>query len=302
MNQNRQHHRSGFTLVEVAVVIFIMGIFVSFASTMLRNIGLSNKLRDARDKLATVSDAIQAATVKTRVLPSLASEVGDPNDYWSKKYKYYFYTPAAGTVADICRRSSTDLAVCTGDPTVAASPYKCTGNVIKDIAFVVISGGSNLVPEKTELIPDTKGCAPGLKCVPIYEVSSNFDDLYKYVTLQELKKTIGCVETDSGLRIITNDLPFANVSSTVFNTNTFNVEAAGGLPYVSNKYRWSKSGVLPNGLSFSPVFTNYTTTQNLRIVGMPLNSGTFNVTVTATDNSTVPVSTSKPFVITIKPK
>ncbi len=249
MNNDRQLNRSGFTLVEVAVVIFIMGIFVSFASTMLRNIGVSNKLRDAREKVTTTSDAVQALTVKTRVLPIALSEIGNPVDFWNKGFKYYPYTPVAGAVTDICRRSSTDLAVCAGDPSVAASPFKCTGNVIKDIAYVIISGGDNLLPEKSELITNANGCLAGYKCVPIYEVSSNFDDLYKYVTLQELKKTVGCIEADSGLRILNTELPYAHETASYSTI----IQAEGGVMFTgANKYKWCVNGAPPPDLVYSP--------------------------------------------------
>lgn len=260
MNKNRQRQRNGFTLVEVAIVIVFMGIFITFASSMLKGIALSSKSRAAREKLATVSDLVQASAVNpvnNRAIPLstdlFESATGAPVDYWNKSYAFYPYTPEPGAVLDICRRSSTDLAVCLqGD---------CVNKVIRDVAYVLVSGAEKCAGACTatnlpiQIKPpfvttvNLGGPCTGRRCIPLNEISTTFDDLYKYVTLLELKKTVGCVEADSRLRILNMELPYARegVSYTTV------IQADGGAALTSaNKYNWCRNATSPSDLVYSP--------------------------------------------------
>lgn len=238
--------------MEVAVVLFFMGIFVSFASTMLKNIALSSKMRDSRDKLTVVSDAVQAWAVKNRKLPTM-TDIGNPSDYWNRSYTISSYTPATGaTDNNICRQSSTNLAVCPGTSAAA----NCSVGIINDVAYMLVSNGDNLALEAS---PAVTNCPAGLTCKPKYEVSSGYDDLYKYVTLQELKKVVGCVEADSRLRVLSSELPSANVGIVYPAT----IQADGGAPFNTTPpytYNWCVKGSLPAGLIATNTCPTYSTT------------------------------------------
>jgi prepilin-type N-terminal cleavage/methylation domain-containing protein len=256
MKTYRQQQRNGFTLVEVAIVLFFMGIFVSFASSMMKNIALSTKLRDARDKLTATSDAVQDWANKNRYLPTTAAfdtALAQPRDYWGKAYSFYPYAFPVGSVNEVCRMKSTTLAVCeNGD---------CVNKRKMDIAFVLVSSGDNL----TKTVPpaaDIASCtAAGLTCIPLYEPNATlqYDDLYKYVTLVELKKTLGCVEADSGLKILSADLPRAKVGA-AYDTA---ISADGGAPFnnvLPYQYKWCVKSALPAGLSATFTCPTYSTT------------------------------------------
>lgn len=241
----------GFTLVEVAVVLFFMGIFVSFASTMLKNIALSNKLRDARDKLTVVSDTVQSWAVKNRTLPTI-TDIGSPPDYWNRSYTLTSYTPATGATDSICRQSSTNLAVCPG----TSAAVNCSVGIVRDVAYMLVSNGDNLALES---LPAVTNCPAGLTCKPKYEVSAGYDDLYKYVTLQELKKVVGCVEADSRLRVLNSELPPAKVGVAY----PAAIQADGGAPFNSTPpytYNWCVKGSLPAGLVATNTCPAYSTT------------------------------------------
>lgn len=257
--------------MEVAVVLFFMGIFVSFASTMLKNIALSTKLRDARDKLTVVSDAVQSWANKNRRLPTntlgmenFETVMSQPRDYWNKQYAFYPYT-SSGVVRDFCRMKNTTLAVCqSGD---------CVNKVVKDVAYVLVSGGENLTVQTPTFVTTGVSCS-GLRCIPLNEISQTYDDIYKYVTLIELKKNAGCVEADSGLRILNTELPSAKLN----NKYVVPVMADGGQNKLTDpKYSWCVQGSLPAGLSFVPAIAScssaFTNSTFVNISGIPVVSG-----------------------------
>ena len=306
MNKIRPKKSRGFTLVEVAVVLFFMGIFVSFAASMMKNIALSTKLRDARDKLTTVSDSAQSWANKNRRLPTNATfenftgVLVHPRDYWSQKYRYYPYTPVSGSMDDICKISTTNLSICPGGSCIST-------NLVADIAYVIVSNGDNLAVN-TSLVTTLPPCTVPKPCVPINDLSTTNDDLFKYVTLAELKKTAGCIEADSRLRIINGEqLTWAheNVPYT-----PVVIQADGGLLFSGvNKYKWCiASGSLPAGMQFVPVIapcSDPTPTQvtSFSISGTPVtgisvgtsSTSTISITLKDANNTTI----SKPFFLNV---
>lgn len=304
MNVIRPKKRNGFTLVEVAVVLFFMGIFVSFAASMMKNIALSNKLRDARDKLTVVSDAVQSWANKNRRLPTnplgpenFETVLSQPRDYWNKKYAFYPYT-TTGVVRDFCRMKNTTLAVCqSGD---------CTNKVIKDVAYVLVSGGENLIVQTPAYVTSTASCS-GLRCMPLNEVSQTYDDIYKYVTLIELKKSAGCVEADSGLRILNPELPSARLN----NKYVIPVVADGGQNnLIDPKYSWCVQGIPPTGLSIVDKIggnvvscsSSYTSATFINISGVPNASALGTATpLTFKVKDSVGVVSTKAFVLNVNP-
>lgn len=299
MNKNLHRHKSGFSLVEVAIVLFFMGIFVSFASSMMKNIALSTKLRDARDRMTTVSDSVQAWAVKNRVIPSLP-DIGNPVDYWNKQYTLYSYTPVTPATDSICRQSSTNLAICPGTNTAA----DCSVSIIKDIAYMIVSNGDN---SALEVLPVISNCPAGLTCMPKYEVSSGYDDLYKYVTLQELKKAVGCVEADSRLRILNGELPSAKVGESYSAV----IQADGGAPFNSAPpytYKWCVKGILPAGLIATNTCPTYSTPVSSFLIATAGSSPTIAnaptgvvVTISVKDADTNSAPVDKNFLMIVNP-
>jgi hypothetical protein len=118
-----------------------------------------------------------------------------------------------------------------------------------------------------------------------------FDDIVKWVTLDELRAKMGC---SMPIRIINNKLPYgfenSNYTATVF--------AEGGVPFPSSgKYKWCRQGDLPSGLSANPSTSatnclslseaSWGQADNVTISGTPAigTSGSYSLTFFVRDNN-----------------
>lgn len=305
---------TGFTLVEVAVVMVIIGLIVTFAASILRNVGGLTKLRDAKDRVITVADGVSTFAAKNNRLPTFAEFTSasagfTAKDAWMRTYQPYprltfnttFLNFTGNGLSTFCGRSSTRFAVCLSN--------SCSGsNLISDVAFAVISNGPNLTLNST--YPSPSGCPTGKVCLAVQEPSNTYDDLYKYITLTELKKAAGCIESESRLKIITSDLPFGNLSTSY--ANNVSIIASGGVPWPSSgSYKWRMNhGALSGtgiGITSPATFINTSSAPStapqgdkLVISGTPISVGThsFSIVVQDFNGNTY----SKPYVITVKPK
>jgi hypothetical protein len=162
--------------------------------------------------------------------------------------------------------------------------------------------------------------APGLQVdsfsgtydgVPDSNRPEEFDDIVKWVTLDELRAKMGC---SIQIRIINNELPYG------FENNTYRatVFAEGGVPFPSSgKYRWCRQGNLPSGLSANPSTsatdclslseTSWGQADNVTISGTPAigTSGSYSLTFFVRDNNDPSGSNDniaqKTLVLTINP-
>jgi len=312
MEPANMHNRKGFTLVEIAVVLVIIGLVVSFAATMLRNVGGLTKLREAKDRIVSTADSVAAFAAKNNRLPVFAefsstSGTITYKDAWQKGYQLYpkltpstFSNFTANGLSNFCGRTSTRFAVCLNN--------NCSGsNLINDVAFAVVSPGSNL---KLDPLTPSPGCPSGKVCLTVQEPGPAYDDIYKYVTLTELKKAAGCIESEARLKIITSDLPFGNLSTTY--SNNVSIIASGGVPWSSGgSYKWRMNhGALAGtglGITSPAAFSNFSVAPSsssqadkLLISGTPLSTGIYSFSIVVQDFAGN--SYSKPFVISVKPK
>lgn len=298
---NRTNNR-GFTLVEVAVVMVIIGLIVTFAASILRNVGGLARLRDAKDRVASTTDSVAAFAAKNNRLPVFAefsSTTGSFNykDPWQRSYQLYpKLTPATFSnftgngLSTFCGRNSTRFSVCLNND--------CTNNRIDDVAYALVSLGQNLALNST--YPAPSGCPSGRICLGVQEPTPTYDDLYKYVTLTELKKAAGCVASDAQLRIVNLDLPRAYATSSY----KVPIVGSGGVPYPTGKYQWCVQTNPFNGVTFyadntstqiAACSSSYTAASFTNFSGIPSASGTVYVTVKDFTGNTA----SKTFVLSV---
>ena len=118
-----------------------------------------------------------------------------------------------------------------------------------------------------------------------------FDDIVKWVTLDELRAKMGCLMQ---IRIVNNELPYGFEGGSYIAT----VYAEGGVSFPSGgKYKWCREGNLPSGLiaNPSPSSTDCLNLQedqwgqadNLVISGTPAKgtAGTYHLTFFVRDNN-----------------
>lgn len=349
----------GMTLVEMAVVMVVIGIIIGIGVGMVGPLTRRIKINDTKEVVNAAVESLTGFAATNRRLPvptgtEFSNNVRKPVDAWVNPLYYIVDTNLtaipAGTSDAICGRKSTNYTICRDAACTAATN-------IQNVAFIIASGAENTNIQTGTI---TAGACPtGQTCVRVYDVDTagiddcttagncpnytgtlinrpeTYDDIVKWVTLDELKTKTGC--QGAPLQILNNELPSASLGSPY----TANVFATGGVPNVSgtqSRYRWcveirnrTAAQGLPNGISFAPSFIRYPDSSqycsdqaegawpawanNLVITKATgsTETGSFSVTVFARDDSNTGVDTAcnlatnrdncvqKSFVITIGP-
>jgi len=333
----------GFTLIELAIILVIIGILVSLGVALIGPLTKRAKYIESKEIVDAATESVISYGASNKKLPlqddftpdstidEFVEIVRNPKDAWTKTLYYIvdsnLITIPTGSIDAICGRKTTDLTICRDTACTVA-------NSITNVAFIVISGADNYNVQTGTI---TGAPCPAGTCVRVYEVdtpdiddctnSTNcpnypsaeminrpepYDDIVKWVTLDELRIKAGCVGAQ--LKILNNELPSG------FRCSPYNVSiyAEGGVPFADGgKYRWCRQGTAPPaGLTFTPdtFFTDclglpeasWGQADNLTISisGTPTAS-TFNLTFFVRDNND-PVANNdnvaqKTLVLTVNP-
>lgn len=309
--------QKGFTIIEVAIVLVIIGMIVGFGASLIGPLTKRAKRTETKETLKAASESVIGFAAANGKIPIWGDNTPDATvdefcevitnrkDAFTKPL-YYFPVDVDNQLTvsgSICGRKTTNLTVCR-DPA-------CTSRV-PNVAFVVASGAENVNPQ-TGIV--TTGCPAGQTCIGVYDTgepnidnctdaancpnydaavdrlnrTEEYEDLVEWVTLNELKTKIGC--QGPPLRIVNNELPYG-YESVPYNVTIY---ADGGV----TPYTWSLVTAPPPapGLTFN--------SGSATISGTPLTSGAYYVKVQVRDNNdaTGPDDniTEKSFVITINP-
>jgi len=245
MRMNNNH--SGFSLVELSIVLVIIGLLVGLGSSMIGPMMNFTKVRETRDMMdASIQSIIswassrntlpQASAVPT-VVDGFSYVAKSPLDAWSQPLIYLYDAnlySASPTKDIICGRRSTRLSLKSTSPDAT----------INNVAFAVLSGADNLAIKST-LIDDTSttpttaatpfsGTIPGklatnpnlgYAATGAITVTGPNSDLVRWVTLDELRSKIGC--QGAPLKIVNNELPYGSATAAYNATIT----ADGGVPF-----------------------------------------------------------------------
>ncbi len=277
----KKHHlnRNGFTLIEMAIVLVIVGLLIGMGVGMIGPLTNRAKMNETRDSLSANVEAITSWAASNNRLPAGYTELDSlsilskKTDAWGNWF-YYFYDPLLSpTPGNICGRKTTNLTIC---KTLACAP----SDRISNIAYAIISAGENYNPQ-TGIIP----CPTGVSgiCLGVYETGENnggngidnctdttncptlnipvltppfiriqrpvseiepYDDIVKWVTLDELRSKTGC--QGAQLKIVNNELPYGSV----LNAYSVTIIADGGFPFsiIPPTYKWCVSS-LPTGFT-----------------------------------------------------
>lgn len=332
-------NKKGMTLVEVAIVMVIIGILIGIGAGMMGPLTKRIKINDTKEIInAAVESVIGFATTNRRLpVPTgteFSNSVRNSIDAWTKPLYYIVDTNLtaipAGTSDAICGRKTTTYTICRDAACTTATN-------IQNVAFIVASGAENFNLQTGVFTGGV--CPAGQTCVRVYAVDTAgiddcttaancpnypvallinraeaYDDIVKWVTLDELKTKAGC--QGAPLQILNNELPSTSMGSSY----TANVFAAGGVPNLvgtQSQYRWcveirnrTAAQGLPNGVSFNPSFIRYPDSAqycsdqaegawpawaNNLVITKTMGStetGSFSITVFARDNSGTGVDTA----------
>jgi prepilin-type N-terminal cleavage/methylation domain-containing protein len=319
--------QAGFTLIEIAIVLVVVGLILVLGTTLMGPLTKSVKRNETKEIVNADVESIASFASSSKRLPTAAefpNTVRNPNDAWSKQLLYIvdasLTTIPGGTSDAICGRKSTAYTVCRDAVCTVATN-------IPNVAFVVVSGAENYnIQTDTPII----GVCPANQiCVRVYEIGTpniddypadvnrqeNYDDIVKWVTLDELRTKVGC--QGAQLKIVNNELPYGYVN-TIY---TATVYAEGGIPYTVGvgKYRWCiqpASGSLPAGITATPNTVNgncsalaeasWLRADSLVFSGTPTTQNSYQMTIFVRDNNDPAGANDniaqKNFVLTINPQ
>ncbi|MEW6162910.1 MAG: hypothetical protein AB1606_06330 [Nitrospirota bacterium] len=289
---------TGFTLIELAIILVIIGILVSLGAALIGPLTKRAKYTETKEIVDAAVESVTSYAAANNRIPAITefpTVVRNPRDAWTKDL---YYVPDANLddllAGGVCGRKTTGITVrdCTNSD---CSTY----NDIPNVAFVVISGAENYNIQTGNVGGRVTVYEVGTPNIDDHPADMNrpepYDDIVKWVTLDELRIKAGCVGAQ--LKILNNELPYG------FQENPYSaiVYADGGVPFSSGGYyKWCLKGSLPTGISnptpgcpltsscsalANDEDTGWTQGDSLTISGTPTESGSFNITVLARDNN-----------------
>lgn len=240
-----RNHQQGFTLVEMAVVLVIVGILLSGGMMVMRVLFDQVRLRESRETINAAMESINSYAAANNKLPvdftSFKSEVRSYKDAWSRDLIYVFdsaLAPTSSTKDSICGRRSTSMSITDAS----------TGTTINNVAYLILS---QLDPAVTDSTIGTTALTSGPISSSTTITAKTTDDIVRWVTLDELRSKMGC--QGAQLKIITNELPFGAAP----NAYSVTITADGGVPFSTapNTYKWCVTN-LPAGFTQTTDFVS----------------------------------------------
>ena len=276
--------KNGFTIIEVAIVMVIVGLLVGFGATLVGPLTERSKRMATTEIIMGAVESIVGFASAEKRLPQWGDNAVDTTldefcEVVTKRKDsagqplYYFLDSRLTIPGSLCGRKTTALTVCRDSA--------CSDR-IPNIAFAVVSGAMDYNPQ-TGIV--TTGCPAGQTCIGVYEPGTagidnctnatncpnfdgtiarlnrpeGYDDIVEYVTLGELRTKSGC--QGAPLKILNNELPSGSMSSSY----SAAIYAEGGVPFSSGgAYKWcveignrSAAAGVPGGLTIAPGFVRY---------------------------------------------
>ncbi|OPY79677.1 MAG: hypothetical protein A4E64_00321 [Syntrophorhabdus sp. PtaU1.Bin058] len=249
-------NNKGMTLLFIAILLMFIASIVAAGIAVVGLLTKRTKMAETNSVIdAGIKSVISYAATNHR-LPTtaqIAAVIKTSNDIWGNQIIYVvdnnLTSIPAGSYDAICGRRTANLTVrnCTN--------AGCTTYTdIPNVAFLILSGGENVNNQTAATQAVT-----GATVINVYSAGLNvdnyagdlggtraepYDDVAKWVTLDELKNGIGCYGTVQGrFKILNNELPDACTGQPYSAT----MYSDGGVSPYSN---WAAS-VLPSGLSMN---------------------------------------------------
>lgn len=249
----RQNNK-GIALLPVMGMLVFIAVLVTIGIAARGTKFWAEKIYDTSGGVDGAVQAVLSFAAANGKLPTLGSQpfsnlLRNPNDKWQEPLQYICFNQMTSVRAGgACGVPSSGFA---GVPNLAVN--RCndaacttfsTSPDIKDIAFIIYSKGPNTQLQTfkkalssgsfnydTYFLYDTSithtSPLPG-SIPPSTLAGLNYDDIVRYVTINELQQKIGCFGTTKGqLRIVNNELPNVCASSTTYPATLY---PEGGVP------------------------------------------------------------------------
>ncbi len=187
---------SGFTLVELAIVMVISGLLIGMGMRIIGPLTKRAKRAEIRETINAARESILGYTLANRVLPQTLAQAG-ARDKDAYNNPIYYVFPSGLTSGSICTVLNTGLQLDLCPDSTCSSPISS----YQDVAVLLVSKGGNY-----NLQTDISG-SPSIKIYqagtsPIDDYATNdpnraeeYDDIYSFVSLNELKLKAGCASS-----------------------------------------------------------------------------------------------------------
>ncbi|NPA95511.1 MAG: prepilin-type N-terminal cleavage/methylation domain-containing protein [Thermodesulfobacteria bacterium] len=191
----------GFTMVEIAIVLVIVGIILGTLAPMMIAMIKKDKLKSGRQVVERAKDEIIGyAMIHNGKLPTSVNDLPHNVDPWGNRL-FLIISPDLA-INDVCSVNSTIMSAVFYSPSSSGS---CTtGNVVSNIACLVASKGPDYNRQISALLSNQVGilgygCMGDLYPADNGGLTSNrpFDDIYEYLSLAELKARVCQPSTNS---------------------------------------------------------------------------------------------------------
>ena len=283
--QSKPEGSAGLTLIEVAIVLVILGLLMGLGAGLISMLTKRSKIVESRETVDAAVEALVSYAAGNKCLTDNLTQANVRKilDAWNQPL---FLRVAPELLpgqcspynSTICDRKSTNLTV------KICSDAACTSyQEIKNVAFVVASNGPNYIRQIMNETSEVKIYTPGLQVN-----SLEFDDIVKWVTLDELRTKMGC--PGAQLRIITTELPLAYQNQ----------------PYSAIIY--AEGGVKPLNWSFNSTASWLSCSSGsdstaYNCIGTPSCPGSYTLTVYVEDNSSIPPKSNatRSYTINVQP-
>jgi prepilin-type N-terminal cleavage/methylation domain-containing protein len=252
----------GFTLIEVAMVLVIIGLLVGMGAGLMGPLTKKVKLSRTRDTVNDVYNAIIGYAAANKIIPPDLQVLGvKTKDAYGRDL---IYSAAGGiTAGNLCTTKGGYLKI------------NDDGTSKKNVSFIVFSQGENVCNDTGSASPFTiSGFGTPGSC------PAGYDDIVMYQDIYSLRERI-C----SPFRIVTDSLPRGTEEVAY---PTVPLQATDG----TAPYKWSfVSGSLPSGIN-PPGASGI-------LSGTPREDGTFSLSVSVADQEGR--TAAKSFSMTINP-
>jgi prepilin-type N-terminal cleavage/methylation domain-containing protein len=188
---------NGFTLIEVAIVMVILGFLVSIGASMIGPLTTRMKTTEARETVNAAVEGIIGYGATNLRLPNLnpqfPSVVRAQSDPWGNPIQYIFDNRLT---TSICDKTTTYITV-----RVCGNAACTVVNNVTNVAFVVLSSGANFnnqtdagqaVGAARIVTTYSSGSPADSYAGDFMRATDEYDDVIKWVTLPELQTKLSC--------------------------------------------------------------------------------------------------------------